>query len=130
MTKFVCQRCGKCCGIVPFNKKEYNAVRKIAQQRHIGFTKQEMGDEYVYFPKAAYRQFNNAIENIKILKRDIDNQIDRIVCPFLEYDKDGKSRCTIYELRPEICRMFGKGGHPYLTCPNNRFVEINLIVEE
>lgn len=126
MTKFVCQRCGKCCGIVPFNKKEYNAVRKIAQQRHIGFTKQEMGVETLYFPKSAYRQFNNAMENIKIQNRDIDNQIDRIVCPFLEYDKDGKSRCTIYELRPEICRLFGKGGHPFLTCPNNRFVEDNL----
>lgn len=126
MSEFVCQRCGKCCGIVPFNKKEYNAVRKIAQQRHIGFVKQDMGGKTVYFPKSAYKQFNKAMESIKIQNRDIDNQIDCIVCPFLEYDEDGKSRCTIYELRPEVCRLFGKGGHPFLICPNNRFVEDNL----
>lgn len=123
MTNFVCQRCGKCCGIVPFNKKEYNAVRKIAQQRHIGFVKQDQLGKTVYFPKSAYKKFNEAMENIKIQNRDIDNQIDRIVCPFLEYDENGKSRCAIYELRPEICRLFGKGGHPFLTCPNNPFVE-------
>lgn len=64
MTKFVCQRCGKCCGIVPFTKKEYNAVRKIAQQRHIGFTKYEMAGKTVYFPKSAYREFLNAVESI------------------------------------------------------------------
>lgn len=126
MAKFVCKRCGKCCGIVPFNKKEYNAVRKVAKQRHIGFIKQELSGKTVYFPKTAYQQFSDAMENIKIQNKDIDNQIDRIVCPFLEYDETGKSRCTIYELRPEICRLFGKGGHPFLTCPNNRFVDGNL----
>lgn len=101
-------------------------LRELEQERHIGFTKQEIGDKTVYFPKSSYRQFNKSMENIKIQNKDIDNQIDSIVCPFLEYDANGKSRCTIYEMRPEICRLFGKGGHPFLTCPNNRFVEANL----
>lgn len=124
MTEFVCQRCGKCCGIVPFNKKEYNAVRKIATQRHIGFSKQDIGGKTFYFPKAALKQFNKAVEIAEKEKRLLDNQLDGIICPFLQYGENGKSSCTIYELRPEVCRLFGKGGHPFLIFPNNPFVGV------
>lgn len=31
------------------------------------------------------------------------------------FAKDG--RCTVYENRPFICRMFGNSKHPMLTCP-------------
>ncbi len=33
-------------------------------------------------------------------------------CPFLRAD----FRCNIYESRPEICRRFGDGSHPNLSC--------------
>ena len=29
--------------------------------------------------------------------------------------------------RPNICRLFGKGGHPFLTCPNNPQVNADNI---
>lgn len=35
MPEFKCRRCGRCCGIVPFNKTEYNAIRDIAKKMHI-----------------------------------------------------------------------------------------------
>jgi Fe-S-cluster containining protein len=119
---FKCQRCGKCCGIVPFNKKEYAAIRDYARKNHIGFTKQEMGDKVVYFPKATYKQFMIAAERAHNEGRLIDNQFDRVVCPFLQYDIKGLASCAIYENRPEVCRLFGRGGHPFLTCPNNPIV--------
>lgn len=34
-------------------------------------------------------------------------------CPML---KDGK--CSIYEIRPAICRVFGATTHPILKCPH------------
>lgn len=116
---FKCQRCGKCCGIVPFNKQEFAKIRDYAKKHHIGFTKQEMGDKVVYFPKSTYKAFLIASERAKNEGRLIDNQFDRVVCPFLQYDEKGLSSCAIYENRPEICRLFGHGGHPFLTCPNN-----------
>lgn len=116
---FKCQRCGKCCGIVPFNKQEFAQIRDYAKKHHIGFTKQEMGDKVVYFPKSTYKAFLIASERAKNEGRLIDNQFDRVVCPFLQYDEKGLSSCAIYENRPEICRLFGHGGHPFLTCPNN-----------
>lgn len=122
MSEFKCLRCGKCCGIVPFNKNEYAKIRDFARKRHIGFTKQNLCGKVVYFPKSTYKTFLVAAEHSKQENRLIDNEIDRIMCPFLEFDVMGKSSCAIYENRPEICRLFGKGGHPFLTCPNNPLV--------
>lgn len=119
MTEFKCQRCGKCCGIVPFNKAEYNAIRDYAKKKHIGFTKTELNGRTVYFPKHIYEKFLRAAEIAEKEHRLIDNQFDGLQCPFLAFNNAGLSYCTIYEHRPEICRLFGKGGHPFLTCPNN-----------
>ena len=116
---FKCQRCGKCCGIVPFSKDEYNAIRKYAKDKHIGFVKAELQGKTVYFPKHAYKKFLQVAETAEKEHRLIDNQVDGIRCPFLAYDENGLAYCTIYEYRPHICRLFGKGGHPFLTCPNN-----------
>lgn len=33
-------------------------------------------------------------------------------CPFLRAD----CKCNIYEHRPALCRRFGDGSHPLLTC--------------
>ncbi|MBD5224841.1 MAG: hypothetical protein HDS68_02595 [Bacteroidales bacterium] len=33
-------------------------------------------------------------------------------CPFLRADH----KCNVYEHRPAICRRFGDGSHPLLTC--------------
>lgn len=29
-------------------------------------------------------------------------------------------KCVIYEVRPMICRVFGHGDHPDLTCPHGK----------
>ena len=122
MIEFKCQRCGKCCGIVPFSKKEYGAIRDFAKKRHIGFVKEDIAGKTFYFPKKAHKQFLKAAEFAKEQNREIDNQIDQITCPFLEYDDQGKSKCIIYDKRPEPCRKFGQGGHRFLVCPNNPLV--------
>jgi Fe-S-cluster containining protein len=33
-------------------------------------------------------------------------------CPFV-----GKDGCSIYELRPMVCRLFGAVDHPMMKCP-------------
>lgn len=114
---FVCKRCGKCCGIVPFTKKEYNDIRTIAQKRHIGFAKQDINGKAFYVAKCLVKKLNYTF-NDAISGKDIS--LDGLVCPFLEYDVAGKASCTIYDLRPEVCRLFGNGGHPCLVCPNNK----------
>ena len=100
MTEFHCKRCGKCCGIMPFSKQEYKAIRSIAEKRHITFVKEGWGN------------------------RELDNELDNLHCPFLDYDVGGLASCSIYENRPEICRIFGHGGDRYLICPNNLFVGV------
>lgn len=122
MVEFKCKRCGKCCGIVPFNKKEYNQIRNTARKMHIGFIKSELGNQTVWYPKHVYKKFLEVAEIAQKEGRLINNQLDGLQCPFLAFDEDGLSYCKIYEHRPEICRMFGKGGHPFLTCPNNILV--------
>ena len=44
---------------------------------------------------------------VETSERTFDNK-----CPFLRAD----CKCNIYEHRPPICRMFGDGSHPLLTC--------------
>lgn len=35
-----------------------------------------------------------------------------LTCGFL----DENHRCSIYNIRPEVCRKFGNGSHKLLTC--------------
>ena len=62
MVEFKCKRCGKCCGIVPFSKQEYNAIRDIAKKMHISFVKEDMMGKTVYFPKHTYKKFLEVAE--------------------------------------------------------------------
>lgn len=40
---------------------------------------------------------------------------DRLTCPM--YDLDNR-RCSVYDVRPEVCRMFGY--YQGMVCPNNK----------
>lgn len=115
MSNFVCKRCGKCCGVVPFTAKEYDRIRKIAQKKHIGFIKQEENGKVFYLAKCLAKKVTD-IYNDALSGKEIS--LDNLTCPFLEFDDSGKASCTIYELRPEVCRLFGHGGHPNLVCPH------------
>lgn len=114
MSNFVCKRCGKCCGVVPFTAKEYDRIRKIAQKKHIGFIKQEENGKVFYLAKCLAKKVTD-IYNDALAGKEIS--LDNLTCPFLEFDEAGKASCTIYELRPDVCRVFGHGGHPNLVCP-------------
>lgn len=43
---------------------------------------------------------------------ETSNSVRENKCPFLRQDY----KCNIYAHRPLICRKFGTGGHPMLTC--------------
>lgn len=128
MTEFVCKRCGKCCGFVPFTKKEYNNIRKEANELHIGFEKQDMLGKTVYFPKKLFKLFNSV--NEETTDEDIKNIMEKMNCPFLEKDENGLCSCKIYDKRPEVCRLFGSGLHPYLVCPNNKEKPAEKLLKE
>ena len=37
------------------------------------------------------------------------------ICPFLRYDENDKSRCTIYLIRPMNCRVYPRNENEHLT---------------
>lgn len=129
MVKFACQngepcnRCGKCCHIrenfhleiaddieikkqvykrlcvlylYPFNKytisithEEAKRLKDIAEKRKI---------KLAILPKKVI--YDASRDEAKVYDWFVDHEI----CPFLQ----DKNECTIYEDRPEICRMFPK----------------------
>ena len=107
MDKFKCKRCGKCCGVVSFTRKEYKKIQRKAKKMKIAFVKKEYG----YFTKKASRRLDELDKKEKI-KGNIEQDL---ICPFLFFDKKGLAYCEIYEDRPKICRDFGNGKHPYLV---------------
>jgi Fe-S-cluster containining protein len=113
MTQFVCRRCGRCCGLVPFTKPEYKAVYRIAKGMGITLIKQYIHNEPVYVPRSILN---------KLGSMSVQQLLERgsIECPFLERDTQGTSGCRIYKLRPQICRLFGSNAeqHPLLRCPH------------
>lgn len=76
-----------CCGMVPFYKDFV--------MRHKQDAKREV---------------------VKIIEIDVMTVIletKDLVCTFL----DENYKCSVYDERPEICKKFGDGSHPALTCP-------------
>lgn len=72
-----CSGCGNCCSnLLPMSRKEIEIIRKYMKKHHIKESKH-------LFPLA---------------KKAID-----MTCPFRDNDK---GICTIYEVRPEICKKF------------------------
>jgi Fe-S-cluster containining protein len=52
----------------------------------------------------------------------LKNQLkDNLTCIFRD---NLKNQCTIYEVRPLICRQFGRYNIDKLICPNNKDVEL------
>jgi Fe-S-cluster containining protein len=114
MSEFVCQRCGACCGLVPFTRADYKAVQREARNMDVSFRKQEMLGKTTYFVRRLMEKFCS-------LPPDQAAQAD-YTCPFVEYDGSGKASCKIYDKRPLMCRLFGAGaeGQPLLRCPRQK----------
>lgn len=84
-----CSRCGKCCS-EPVGMLGREA---IAIARHLGIPASEFRARYVERQRERWLQL-----------RQVEDR-----CPFLE--RDGEiHKCSIYEVRPEVCRRF-----PFLT---------------
>lgn len=118
MSNFICHRCGKCCGFVPFTAKEYRAIKREAKELHISFVKATLNDQLVFYPKKLLRKMESITP--KMSDEDLKATVESLVCPFLERNAVGICSCKIYDKRPEVCRLFGQSDHPYLTCPHTK----------
>ena len=103
--EFVFKRCGKCCvhAIPQFEEDEYIRVRNIALQKGITFIRRNHEDGPIYFTSKTYARVIACLQG----KGELINGEPVFRCEFLEYDKDGTASCSIYEFRPQVCRVFG-----------------------
>jgi Fe-S-cluster containining protein len=110
-TEFKCKRCGGCCGLAPFTKADYKAAWRKAKNLGVTLVKQQIEGKRFYIPRSIERR----------LARETQENIAKhpLVCPFVKIAPGG-AVCMIYELRPEICRLFGEHSeqHDLLKCPN------------
>ena len=118
MSGFVCKRCGRCCGLTPWEKKEYKAVMRIAHRMRVSFVKSNVEGHTVYFTKSIVRK-------AKIVGIDNMNPKD-MVCPFMGEGEDGLTFCKVYDYRPMVCRKFGDDGEQgeLLRCPHDDRPEV------
>ena len=79
-----------CCGPVPIDKIVYQQTESLRQIKVIG-----------------EREIQDPLGNDYIIPFT-----EKLVCPYLNKDY----RCEIYDIRPEVCKLFGNGKHKYLTC--------------
>lgn len=85
-----CIRCGGCCNNIPMTKEQVVRILRFLQLNP------------------------NVIEELRSTPEvyGIPN-----VCVFLR-GTIGQTYCTIYQARPEICKVFGVAGNEGLKCPN------------
>lgn len=97
-----CIQCGQCCSnLLPMSKQEIDTIRRYIKKHRV--------KEHKHFFSL------------------INPQID-MTCPFLD---DGKKteKCTIYQVRPQICKSFScnpaersKGDKELFNCAGHRTV--------
>jgi Fe-S-cluster containining protein len=116
MSGFVCRRCGKCCGLTPFERADFKRIQRVAARMRVSFVKRSMEGHTVWFAKSIVKTAKaKGVENM---------DAEDMACPFLVYSGDGKASCEIYDLRPLMCRKFGVDGgeSALLRCPyDDRF---------
>jgi len=115
--EFVCKRCGRCCGLVPWEKSEYKAVMKTARRMRVTFVKEHVQGRTVYFVRSIVKKASHGVENMKL---------EDMVCPFMDKNEDGTTFCKVYEYRPMMCQRFGidweKG--ELMVCPKDERPEV------
>jgi len=75
-----CSRCGSCCGrVLPLNNRDIKRIRNFVKKHEVKCM--------VLHPLPLSNEENH-------------------MCPFLIPNRDGTRRCSIYEIRPNICRLF------------------------
>ena len=90
-----CSRCGQCCSAhIPITDKDISRIKSYVLENHVK----------------------------PIVHCESTNQIFLdLLCPFLKQNKDGTSECTIYEIRPGICKLYQCDTNPidYLGVAND-----------
>lgn len=82
-----CTQCGACCSnVLPMTNDEIKVIRRYVKKKHI-------------------KEFKHAT-NV------MTNPTLDLTCPFLNDDKE-KEKCSIYPVRPKVCRDF-------ICCPSKR----------
>lgn len=99
-TKFECKRCGECCRVPAFFKvsDEYKKVETISEKFNIKFTEIHTGRGGTHMIPIISKQQLDLVESGKM---------EKALCPFLIKTDDNKTSCSIYEMRPVLCKMFG-----------------------
>lgn len=93
---FNCKKnCGKCCTLTAFTQKEKEALGEVANN----YAWVEIGKALCPLPK-------DGIEG-----NSMQDALGKTSCVFLDKNK----RCTIYDKRPLVCRLFGRT--ETLICP-------------
>ena len=111
---FNCGGCTACCTVVPFrpHEKEAAALRKP----FLAWTEMKSlrsGPGFV--PTAAWEAFQSG-----------DHKNAR--CPFVD---DEQGRCTIYDIRPLICRLYGTvKDNPRMQCAMGRAPKRNKMLTD
>jgi hypothetical protein len=75
MAEFKCKRCGACCGLAPFTKADYKAVRRKAKNLGVSLAKQQIGEKWFYIPRSVEKRL--AHETLENLAKH------PLVCPFV-----------------------------------------------
>lgn len=83
----MCQNCARCCQDFPFVEVSPNEIQRLEKHTGLGF-------EQFTFPKG-----KEAADGYFLASRENGN------CLFLG-EKDGHASCTVYEVRPAICKAY------------------------
>lgn len=102
MNENSCLRCGRCCEQFPMTDEQ---ILKIT--------------EYLLSHEEVMHLLRSTPEILGIGMK---------VCPFLR-GKAGNTFCSIYPVRPEICKVFATPGIKGAECPNNTICEEYTIHE-
>ncbi len=110
--KFECQRCGDCCRIPAFFKvcNEYPIAMKISEKYDIKFieiTNSKAGPHLI--PEISKQELDMVLAG----------DLKKASCPFILKTSDNKASCSIYEIRPVLCKLFGET-KSCSVCPNQK----------
>lgn len=120
--EFKCKRCGYCC-IHSYPSIDYDEIKRIKKSKQAiarnvkfkkyifdiekdPFNKNRMHVGFCYFTLNGY--YNYTIARV--------TRMPHKPCEFLDRDENGNCSCSIYAIRPSVCKDFGI---KEWECPNN-----------
>jgi Fe-S-cluster containining protein len=93
-----CQRCGRCCRLIVQLKDE--DIERI--EKETGIDRKEL----MTVVDSVEGQGSKILLR---LKGGVDGRHPGAHCVFLRWNEDGTTYCSIYQIRPSICRDYPRG---------------------